>query len=99
MRERNTPGLIRVGDMEMAGIGAMGVTEIDAVGTTETIAENVVKTGATGAARGVAIGISVFAATLGSSKVSVIKGMDMQNEGRPQQRGDTHTHTHTHIYI
>ena len=91
MRERNTPGLIRVGDMEMAGIGAMGVTEIDAVGTTETNivgtaeigAEGTTRIGDTGAAGEVVVGISMFAATPGSSKVSAIRGMDMQNEGRP----------------
>ena len=89
IRERNTLGLVRVGAVEMAGIGAVGVTETDVVGTAETSAENMVETGATGATREVAVGISVSAPTPGSSKVSAIIGMDMQNEGRPQQRSNT----------
>ena len=83
MRERNTPRLVRVEAVEIAGIGTMGVTETDAVGTVETGAENTAKTSATGVAGEVAVGIFVSVATPGSSKVSAIREMDMQNKGRP----------------
>ena len=89
MREGNTPGPIRVGAMEIAGIGAMGMAEINIVGTTKIGAESMAEMCATGAAGEVAKGISVSAATPGSSKVSTIRRMDMQNKGRPQQRSDT----------
>lgn len=55
----------------------------------ETGTEGMAKTGATGAAREVAVGIFVSTATPGSSKVSAIKRRDMQNKGRSQRRGDT----------
>ena len=89
MREGNTLGPIRVGAMEIARIGAVGMVEINTVGTTEIGAESMAETCATGAAGEVATGISVSAATPGSSKVSTIRRMDMQNKGRPQQRSDT----------
>ena len=92
MRERNTPGLVRVGAMEIAGISAVGMIETDTVCTAETSAEGTTRIGDTGAVGEVVVGISMFAATSGSSKVSAIRGMDMQNEGRPQQRGDTDTY-------
>ena len=78
--------------MEIAGISAVGMIETDTVGTAETSAEGTTRIGDTGAAGEVVVGISMFAATSGSSKVSAIRGMDMQNEGRPQQRGDTDTY-------
>ena len=83
MRERNTPGLVRVGAMEIAGISAVGMIETDTVCTAETSAEGTARIGDTGAAGEMVVGISMFAATSGSSKVSAIRGMDMQNEGRP----------------
>ena len=64
----------------------MGIVETDTVGTIETSVENMAKTAATGAAGEVAVGIFVSATTLGSSKVSAIRGIDMQNKGRPHQR-------------
>ena len=64
----------------------MGIVEIDIVGTAETGAENMAETGATGVAGEVAVGIFVSATTLGSSKVSAIRGIDMQNKGRTHQR-------------
>ena len=67
--------------MEIAGTGVVGVTEIGA--------ENMAETGATRAAGEVAVGIFVSVVTPGSSKVSVIREMDMQDKGKPQQRGDT----------
>ena len=78
--------------MEIAGISAVGMIETDTVGTAETSVEGTARIGDTGAAGEVVVGISMFAATSGSSKVSAIRGMDMQNEGRPQQRGDTDTY-------
>ena len=69
----------------------MGMIEIDTVGTTETDAEGMAKTGDTSTAGEVVIGIYVSVATPGSLKVSAIRGMDMQSEGRLQQRGDTDT--------
>ena len=78
--------------MEIAGISAVGMIETDTVGTAETSVEGTTRIGDTGAVGEVVVGISMFAATSGSSKVSAIRGMDMQNEGRPQQRGDTDTY-------
>lgn len=92
MRERNIPVPVRVGAMEIAGTGAMGMTETDTVGTAETGAEGMAKIGVTSAAGEVVVGISVSTATPDSSKVSAIRGMDMQNKGRPQQRGDIDTY-------
>ena len=73
-------GPVRVGAVEIAGIGAMGMTEIDTVGTAKTGAKGMAETSVTSATREVAI--SIFA----------IRGMDMQNKGRPQQKGDTDTY-------
>ena len=84
MGERNILGPVRVEAVEIIGTGAVGMTEIDIVCTTET--------GATSAAGEVAVGISVSVATLGSLKVFTIRGMDMHNKGRPQQRGDIDTY-------
>ena len=92
MRERNILGPVRVGAVEIAG-GVVGMIETDIVGTAETGAEGMAETGATGATGEVVVGISVSVATPGSSKVSAIKGMDIQNKGRPQQRV-----TQTHMY-
>ena len=83
-RERNIQRPIRVGAVEIARTGAVGIAE--------TSVEGMAETGATGAAGEVAVGISVSAVTPGSSKISTIRGMDMQNKGRPQQRGDTETY-------
>ena len=69
----------------------MGMIEIDIVGTAETDAEGMAKTGDTSTVGEVVIGIYVSVATPGSLKVSAIRGMDMQSEGRLQQRGDTDT--------
>ena len=69
----------------------MGMIEIDTVGTAETGAEGMAETGDTSTAGEVVVGIYVSVATPGSLKVSAIRGMDMQSEGRPQQRGDTDT--------
>ena len=54
--ERNTPRPVRVGAVEIAGTGV----------------ESMEKTGVIGVAREVAVGISMFVATLGSSKVIAI---------------------------
>ena len=94
MRKRKTPGPVRIGAVEIARTGVGRVVETDTVGTAktdtvdmvETGVENMAETGVTGAAGEVAVGISVFVATLGSSKVSAIRGMDMQNKGRLHQR-------------
>ena len=59
MRERNTPGLVRVGAMEIAGISAVGMIETDTVGTAETSAEGTARIGDTGAAGEVVVGIYV----------------------------------------
>ena len=88
MRKRNTLGPVRVGAVEIAGT-SVGTTETDTVDTAETSAENTIETGAIGPAGEVAVGISVSAATPGSSKVSTIRGIDMQNKRRLHQRGDT----------
>ena len=69
-------GPVKVGVMEIVGTGVVGMAE----------------TGATGATGEVAVGISVSVATPGSSKVTVVRGRDMQNKGRPQQRGDVDTY-------
>ena len=61
--------------MEMVGIGVVGMAETDTVGTAET--------GVTCVVGEVAIGISVSAATPGSSRVPAIRRMDMQNKGKP----------------
>ena len=92
MRKRNISGPVRVGAAEIAGTGAMGMTETDTVGTAETGAEGMAKMGVASAAGEVVVGISMSAATPDSSKVFAIRGMDMQNKGRPQQRGDTDTY-------
>ena len=84
MRERNIQGPIRVRAVEIAGTGVVGIAE--------TSVEGMAETGATGAAGEVAVGISVSATTPGSSKITTIRGMDMQNKGRPQQKGDTDTY-------
>ena len=76
-------GPVRVGAVE-AGTGVVGMAE--------TGAKGMVETGVTGATREVVVGISVSAATPGSSKVSAVKGRDMQNKGRSQQRGDIDTY-------
>ena len=55
----------------------------------ETGAENMAKISAISAAIEVAVGIFVSSTTPGSSKVSVIREIDMKDKGRPQQRGDT----------
>ena len=84
--------------MEIAGTSAVGMTEIDIVGTAETDIVGTVESGVkgmveTGATVGEAVvGIFVFAATPSSSKVSAIRGMDMLNKGRPQQKGDIDTY-------
>ena len=69
----------------------MGMIEIDTVGTAETSVEGMAEIGDTSTAGEVVVGIYVSVATPGSLKVSVIRGMDMQSEGRSQQRGDTDT--------
>ena len=61
----------------------------DIIGTIETGAGNTAKTGATSAAREVVVGISMSATTPSCSKVSAIRGIDIQNKGRLPQRGDT----------
>ena len=81
LRKRNTLGPVRTGAVEMA--------KTDTVGTIEIGAENTAKTGATGAVGEMAVGISVSATTSSSSKVSAIRGIYIQNKGRPHQRGDT----------
>ena len=92
IRERNIPRPVRVGAMKIAGTGAVGMTKADTVSIAETSAKGMAEMGAIGAAGEAAIGISVSTATPGSPKVSAIKGMDKQNKGRPQQRGDTDTY-------
>ena len=82
--ETNKPGPVRVGAVEIAGTGVAGVTE--------TGVEIMAETGVTGVAGEVAVGISMFAATPGSSKVFAIRGMDTQDKGRPQQKGVTQIH-------
>ena len=77
-------GPVKVGVVEIAGTGVVGMAKIGAKGMAEM--------GATGATREVAVGISVSAATPGSLKVSAVRGRDMQNKGRPQQRGDIDTY-------
>ena len=82
-RERNTPRPIRVGAVEIARTGVVGVTETDTVGTAETGAKNIAEMGAIGAAGEVVVSISVSATTPSPSKVSAIRGIDMQDKGRP----------------
>ena len=67
-------GPVKVGVVEIAGTGVVGMAKIGAKGMAEM--------GATGATREVAVCIFVFAATPGSSKVSTVRGRDMQNKGR-----------------
>ena len=89
MKEGNTPGAVRVGAIEIAGIGVVGMAEIETVGTTEIGAKSIAETSATSAAGEVVVGISMSSVTPDSSKVFAIGRMDMQNKGRPQQRSDT----------
>ena len=60
----------------------MGMIEIDTVGMAETGAEGMTETGDTSTAGEVVVGIYVSVATPGSLKVSAIRGMNMQSEGR-----------------
>ena len=62
--------------------GTVGTTGTGAVGTAETGAEGMVETGAASAVGEVVVGIAVFVATSDSSKVSVIRRIDIQNEWR-----------------
>ena len=48
--ERNTPGPVRVGAMEIAGTGTARVTKTDTIGMAKTSAKNMAETCATGAA-------------------------------------------------
>ena len=61
-------------------MGAVGTAEAGAEGIAETDAEGIAKTGAAGAAGGVTVGIAIPAGTSGSSKVSLIRRIDIQNE-------------------
>ena len=61
------------------------MVEFGAEGIAETDAEGVVEAGAIGAAGEVAVGIYVFVATSDSSKVSMIRRIDIQNEWRLHQ--------------
>ena len=63
----------------------MARTGASTVGTTETGVEGVVEIGVASVAEGVAVGITVSAATFGSSKVSTIRRTDIQNEWRLHQ--------------
>lgn len=72
MEERKILGPVEVRVVGVAEIGAMGVAKIGAIGVAETRAASVVGMGA--------VGITVFAATSGSSGISVVKRMNMQND-------------------
>ena len=60
----------------MAGTGVVGMAEARTTSTIETSTVGTAKTGVAGAVEGVAVGITVFAATSSSSKVSVIRRID-----------------------
>ena len=69
----------------MAGTGVVGMAEARTTSTIETSTVGTAKTGVAGAVGGVAVGITVFAATSSSSKVSVIRRIDIQNKWRLHQ--------------
>ena len=71
--------------MGMVGTGVVGMAEARTTSTIETSTVGTAKTGVAGAVGGVAVGITVFAATSSSSKVSVIRRIDIQNEWRLHQ--------------
>ena len=89
MKERNTPGLARVRAEEIAGTGAGGKRETGAECMAETGTKGMAETSAISAAREVVVGISMSATTPSCSKVSAIRGIDIQNKGRLPQRGDS----------
>ena len=61
------------------------MVEFGVEGIAKTGAEGIAETGAIGAAGEMAIGIYVFVATSDSSKVSMIRRIDIQNEWRLHQ--------------
>ena len=63
----------------------MARTGANTVGTIETGVKGVVEIGVASAAERVAVGITMSAATFGSSKVSTIRRTDIQNEWRLHQ--------------
>ena len=69
----------------MAGTGAVGMTKASTTSTVETGTVGTTETGAVAALGGVAVGITVFVATSSSSKVSMIRRIDIQNEWRLHQ--------------
>ena len=86
MRKRNTLGPVRIGAVKIVGTDAMGMAETNTVSTVEIGAENMAETVVTCAVGKVVVSISVSTASHGSSKVSAIRGINMQNKGRPHQR-------------
>ena len=78
-------GMAEIGIVGTAGTSAVRMAKIGIVGTAKTGAEGMAKTSAAGAAREVAVGIAVSVATSGSSKVSAIRRIDIQNEWRLHQ--------------
>jgi len=77
--------MAEIGTVGTAGTSAIRMAEIGTVGTAKTSAEGMAKTSAVGAEGEVVVGIAVSAATSGSSKVSVIRRIDIQNEWRLHQ--------------
>ena len=74
-----------MGAVGTAETSVEGMTKTSIKGISETGVEGIVETGAVGAARGVIVGIVVSVATFSSSKVSVIRRIDIQNEWRLYQ--------------
>ena len=74
-----------VGTIGTTEIGTIGTVEIDAKGITEADPKGVVETGAASVAEEVTVGIIMPAATSSSSKVFVIRRIDIQNQWRLHQ--------------
>ena len=74
-----------VGTIGTTEIGTIGTVEIDAKGITEADPKGVVETGAAGVAEEVTVGIIMSAATSSSSKVFVIRRIDIKNQWRLHQ--------------
>ena len=74
-----------VGTIGTTEIGTIGTVETDAKGITETDPKGVAETGAASVAEEVTVGIIMPVATSSSSKVFVIRRIDIQNQWRLHQ--------------
>lgn len=65
--------------------GAVGMAETGTIKATKTSTVGTAEMGATSVAREAAVGIAMSTTTSGSSRISVIKRTDMQNEWKLHQ--------------